>query len=86
MLPDNDSEIPDDLRLWGKHNMDFLYLGMKIAELEKLEKELKMQRSTGKHFAPDAPCPAVPLVASRNFALYMHGMKAACTEVHRFVP
>ena len=48
MSPGKNSNMPDDLRLWGEQRLAFLYLGVRIEELEKLQKEVKMQRRKGK--------------------------------------
>lgn len=49
MTPDKNSNIPDDLRVWGKQMLEFVRLVVKIRRLEDLEKELKMQRGRGKY-------------------------------------
>ena len=59
MVPHKTSNIPDDLRVWGKQMLEFVRLVVKLRELEDLQKELKMQRRKGKHIlillTPGAP-------------------------------
>jgi hypothetical protein len=49
MTPHKNSNIPDDLRVWGKQMLEFVRLVARVRGLEDLEKELKRLRGTGKH-------------------------------------